>query len=138
MVLLAFSLLFYSWGEPKYVFLMIGMVVFNYFAGILIGKYGTGRTGKMIMAGSVAVSVGVLVFYKFSSVAWPIGISFYTFQLLSYVVDVYRGTAQVQKNLFDLGAYVTMFPQLIAGPIVRYVDIAAQLKSRVHSFEKTL
>ena len=136
--LLLVSLVFYAWGEPKYVFLMIGMVIFNYFSGILIGKYGTGRNGKMIMAGSVAVSVGVLVFYKFSNVAWPIGISFYTFQLLSYVVDVYRGTAQVQKNLFDLGAYVTMFPQLIAGPIVRYIDIEAQLKFRVHSFEKTL
>lgn len=136
--LLLVSLVFYAWGEPKYVFLMIGMVIFNYFAGILIGKYGTGRNGKMIMTGAVAVSVGVLVFYKFSNVAWPIGISFYTFQLLSYVVDVYRGTAQVQKNLFDLGAYVTMFPQLIAGPIVRYIDIEAQLKSRVHNFEKTL
>ena len=132
------SLVFYAWGEPKFVFLMIGMVLFHYFAGILIGKYGQTKKGKIVLWGTLAVGVGVLCFYKFSDVAWPIGISFYTFQLISYIVDVYRGTAVVQKNLVNLGAYVTMFPQLIAGPIVRYVDIEKQLQERTHSFEMTL
>ncbi len=136
--LLLVSLVFYAWGEPKYVFLMIGMVLFNYVAGILIGKYGKTKKGKLVLWAALAVSVGVLSFYKFSDVAWPIGISFYTFQLISYIVDVYRGTAAVQKNLVNLGAYVTMFPQLIAGPIVRYVDIEKQLRERTHSYEMTL
>ena len=136
--LLLVSLVFYAWGEPKFVFLMIGMVLFHYFAGILIGKYGQTKKGKIVLWGTLAVGVGVLCFYKFSDVAWPIGISFYTFQLISYIVDVYRGTAAVQKNLVNLGAYVTMFPQLIAGPIVRYVDIEKQLQERNHSFEMTL
>jgi len=136
--LLLASLVFYAWGEPKFVFLMIGMVLFNYLAGIFIGRYGQTKKGKAVLWGSLTVSVGVLCFYKFSDVAWPIGISFYTFQLISYIVDVYRGTAEAQKNLVNLGAYVTMFPQLIAGPIVRYVDIEKQLKSRIYSYEKTL
>ena len=136
--LLLVSLVFYAWGEPKFVFLMIGMVLFHYFAGILIGKYGQTKKGKIVLWGTLAVGVGVLCFYKFSDEAWPIGISFYTFQLISYIVDVYRGTAAVQKNLVNLGAYVTMFPQLIAGPIVRYVDIEKQLQERTHSFEMTL
>ena len=136
--LLLVSLVFYAWGEPKFVFLMIGMVLFHYLAGILIGRYGQTQKGKTILAASLAVSVGVLCFYKFSDVAWPIGISFYTFQLISYLVDVYRGTAEVQKNLVNLGAYVTMFPQLIAGPIVRYADIEKQLRLRIHSYEKAL
>ena len=136
--LLLVSLVFYAWGEPKFVFLMIGMVLFHYLAGILIGKYGQTKKGKVVLWGTLAVGVSVLCFYKFSDVAWPIGISFYTFQLISYIVDVYRGTAAVQKNLVNLGAYVTMFPQLIAGPIVRYVDIEKQLQERTHSFEMTL
>ena len=136
--LLLVSLVFYAWGEPNYVFLMMGMVLFHYVAGRLIGTYGQSKTGKTILTVSLAVSIGVLVFYKFSDVAWPIGISFYTFQLISYVVDVYRGTAPAQKNLVNLGAYVTMFPQLIAGPIVRYADIEKQLKERTQSYEMTL
>ena len=136
--LLLVSLVFYAWGEPKYVFLMMGMVIFNYIAGRLIGTYGQSKKGKIVLWCALMVSVGVLVFYKFSDVAWPIGISFYTFQLISYIVDVYRGTAPAQKNLINLGAYVTMFPQLIAGPIVRYVDIEKQLADRNHSYEMTL
>ena len=136
--LLLVSLVFYAWGEPKFVFLMMGMVLFHYLAGILIGRYGHTKKGKTVLWISLAVSVGVLCFYKFSDVAWPIGISFYTFQLISYLVDVYRGNAEVQKNLVNLGAYVTMFPQLIAGPIVRYADIEKQLRIRIHSYEKTL
>ena len=136
--LLLVSLVFYAWGEPKFVFLMMGMVLLNYLAGILIGRYGQEKKGKAVLWGALTVSIGVLCFYKFSDVAWPIGISFYTFQLISYLADVYRGTAAAQKNLVNLGAYVTMFPQLIAGPIVRYVDIEKQLKVRIHSYEKTL
>ena len=81
--LLLVSLVFYAWGEPKFVFLMIGMVLFHYLAGILIGKYGQTKKGKIVLWGTLAVGVGVLCFYKFSDVAWPIGISFYTFQLIS-------------------------------------------------------
>lgn len=136
--LLLVSLVFYAWGEPQYVFLMIGMILLNFFAGILIGRCGQSREGRMVLWCALAVSAGVLCFFKFSDVVFPIGISFYTFQLISYIVDVYRGTAVSQKNLIHLGAYVTMFPQLIAGPIVRYADIEKQLGERVHSYEKML
>ena len=136
--LLLASLVFYAWGEPKFVFLMIGMILFHYLAGILIGQYGQTKKGKAVLWCALAVSVGILCFYKFSNVAWPIGISFYTFQLISYIIDVYRGTAAAQKNLVNLASYVTMFPQLIAGPIVRYADIEKQLKDRVYSYEKTM
>ena len=136
--LLLASLVFYAWGEPKFVFLMMGMVLFHYLAGILIGRYGQSKKGQAVLAGTLVVSIGTLCFYKFSNVAWPIGISFYTFQLISYVVDVYRQTAEPQKNLVNLGAYITMFPQLIAGPIVRYIDIEKQLQERTHNYEKIL
>ena len=136
--LLLVSLVFYAWGEPKFVFLMMGMILLNYTAGILIGRYGQSRAGKTVLWTALGISVGTLAFFKFSNVAWPIGISFYTFQLISYLADVYRGTAAPQKNLVNLGAYVTMFPQLIAGPIVRYVDIEKQLRERTHDYEKTL
>ena len=136
--LLLASLVFYAWGEPKYVFLMIGVILLNYAAGILIGKYGKTKAGKTVLWIALCISVGTLAFFKFSDIAWPIGISFYTFQLVSYIVDVYRGTAAPQKNLVNLGAYVTMFPQLIAGPIVRYVDIEKQLRERLHSYEMRL
>ncbi|MEE1014793.1 MAG: MBOAT family O-acyltransferase [Lachnospiraceae bacterium] len=136
--LLLVSLVFYAWGEPKFVFLMMGMVLFHYLAGILIGRYGQSKKAQAVLAGTLVVSIGTLCFYKFSNVAWPIGISFYTFQLISYVVDVYRQTAEPQKNLVNLGAYITMFPQLIAGPIVRYIDIEKQLQERTHNYEKTL
>ena len=136
--LLLASLVFYAWGEPKYVFLMVGMIFLNYMAGILIGRYGQRRMGKAVFWGVLLICIGTLGFYKFSDASWPIGISFYTFQLISYIVDVYRGTAAPQKKLVNLGAYVTMFPQLIAGPIVRYADIEKQLRERVHSYEMTL
>lgn len=136
--LLLASLVFYAWGEPKYVFLMIAMVVSDYFLGLLIGAYNDTRKGSLIFAGSIAWNVAVLAFFKFSDTAWPIGISFYTFQLISYLADVRRKKAEVQKNLVSLGAYVTMFPQLIAGPIVRYTDIEQQLRHRTYSYEKIL
>ena len=133
--LLLVSLVFYAWGEPKYVFLMIALILWSYFAGILIQRYGKTRKGKAVLWCALTVSIGALCFFKFSDTAWPIGISFYTFQLTSYLVDVYRGTAEVQNNLINLGAYVTMFPQLIAGPIVRYKDIEKQLRERTHGFD---
>ena len=136
--LLLASLVFYAWGEPKYVFLMLGMILLNYVAGILIGRYGKSKGGKTVLWAVLTLCIGTLTFFKFSDAAWPIGISFYTFQLMSYIVDVYRGTAAPQKNLVNLGAYVTMFPQLIAGPIVRYADIEKQLRERNQSFEMTL
>ena len=136
--LLLASLVFYGWGEPKYVFLMMGIILLNYGAGILIGNYGQSKAGKAVLWSALVISIGTLAFFKFSDIAWPIGISFYTFQLVSYIVDVYRKTAPAQKNLINLGAYVTMFPQLIAGPIVRYVDIEKQLRERTHSYEMTL
>ena len=136
--LLLASLVFYAWGEPKYVFLMMGMILLNFAAGLLLAKKENDSFRKTVLWVTLAISVGVLSFFKFSDVAWPIGISFYTFQLISYLVDVYRGTAEVQKNLVNLGAYVTMFPQLIAGPIVRYVDIEKQLRERTIDFQKIL
>lgn len=130
--LLLASLVFYAWGEPKYVFLMLALILWNYLAGILI-RQGKAKQGKTVFWCALAVNVGVLCFFKFSDAAWPIGISFYTFQLISYLVDVYFRKAPAQTNLISLGAYITMFPQLIAGPIVRYGDIEKQLREREHS-----
>lgn len=138
--LLLASLVFYAWGEPKYVFLMIGMILADFVFGLLLNKHAensekSAGIRKCILFLALTVNIGSLCLFKFSDIAWPIGISFYTFQLVSYLADVYRGTVPAQKNLIHLAAYVTMFPQLIAGPIVRYSDIAAQLKIREHSFE---
>ncbi len=137
LALLLVSLVFYAWGEPKYVFLMIAMILLCYPTGRLIQTYEGCKKGRAVLWGTTGICLGTLAFFKFSDVAWPIGISFYTFQLISYLVDVSRGTP-AQKSLVNLGAYVTMFPQLIAGPIVRYGDIQRQLKERVCSYEKTL
>lgn len=154
--LLLASLLFYAWGEPKYLFLMITLILVGYFCGLGIGHY-QGKNGAKIFLGfSVILSVGALLLFKYADfflgifgtltgwklpllrLALPVGISFYTFQLLSYTIDVYRGTVCAQKNLIDLAAYVTMFPQLIAGPIVRYEDIEKQLKARTRNAGKLL
>lgn len=154
-LLLIASLIFYAWGEPVYVFLMIFSIVFNYFMGLEMEKCGVGNGGSRklrrkdwILIACVAVNIGMLCFFKYTnfaintvnsifgagfsglSLALPIGISFYTFQVLSYVIDVYRGTVKVQKNIVDFGMYITFFPQLIAGPIVRYTDIESQLSHR--------
>ncbi len=152
-VLLLASLLFYAWGEPKYVFLMIGTICLFYFCGIAIGKSKTDKMKKLWLTVSVVVSLALLAVFKYADffvssfnaatglsipllrLALPIGISFYTFQCLSYTIDVYRGNAQVQKNILSFGAYVALFPQLIAGPIVRYVDVARELDSRTHTKE---
>ena len=151
-VLLIFSLAFYAWGEPKYVFLMLATVGVNYILGILIEKFKGHFLSKLFMLLSVTASLAVLGFFKYAdffaenfsiitglpvkalNIALPIGISFYTFQILSYTVDVYRGDAPAQKNPITLGTYIALFPQLIAGPIVRYSDVEKQLSQRQHSF----
>ncbi len=152
-VLLLVSLVFYAWGEPRYVFLMAGSILIGYVLGIGIEKHrGTGR-GRALTALSVVLSLGFLAYFKYANfflssfhaatgidvpllnIALPIGISFYTFQLLSYTIDVARGDVPAQRNLVNLAAYITMFPQLIAGPIVRYSDIAEQLDTREHTLQ---
>jgi alginate O-acetyltransferase complex protein AlgI len=145
-VLFAASLIFYSWGEPKYVFLMLFSALFNYASGLLIDR--TQSRKKLFMVLNVVVNIGILVYFKYTNfmLSWvsaffpnglpainvilPIGISFYTFQALSYTIDVYRGDTSVQKNFLSFGLYLSLFPQLIAGPIVRYDDVARQLDNR--------
>ena len=152
-VLLAFSLFFYGWGEPVYLLLMMASIVAGWIFGLLIGKYRGTPKARLFLIASLVTSLGLLGWFKYADfavenlnalglqltlpgIALPIGISFYTFQILSYTIDVYRGNVESQKNIVDFGAYVSMFPQLIAGPIVRYADVARQLKSRTHSVEK--
>ncbi len=148
--LLLASLFFYGWGEPKNLFVMVFTILSFYGIGLAMG---TGRHCRFWLTLSVVLGLGLLAVFKYSGfaveninslfglsipyprLALPIGISFYTFQLLSYTIDVYRGEAQVQKNIISFGAYVSLFPQLIAGPIVRYVDVARELDSRTHSWE---
>jgi len=155
-VLLLFSLLFYGWGEPKYVFLMMATIALFYFCGLAIGKAREAKWKKIWLWISVAGGLALLAVFKYADffitsinaatglsvpllrLALPVGISFYTFQSLSYTVDVYRGNVPVQKNPISFGAYVTLFPQLIAGPIVRYADIARELDSRKHSWENVM
>jgi len=153
-VLLLFSLVFYAWGEPKYVFLMIATICLFYTCGLAIGKcQNSPKWKKFWLITSIVVSLGLLGVFKYADflidsvnavsgakipllkLALPIGISFYTFQCLSYTIDVYRGNAEPQKNIISFGAYVSLFPQLIAGPIVRYVDVARELDSRTHSWD---
>lgn len=150
LILLLFSLIFYSWGEPTYVIFMILSILFGYAEGLLIEKKQHSRFTLIV---SCCIHLGLLIYFKYTDFfianlnglglsiplfdfALPIGISFYTFQILSYLIDVYRQDCEAQKNLISFGAYVSMFPQLIAGPIVRYKDIAAQLTLRKHSIEK--
>ena len=153
-VLLLFSLVFYAWGEPKYVFLMIGTITLFFVCGLAIEKAKTQSGKKFWLVLSVVISIALLAIFKYADfaigsvnsvtgagipllrLALPIGISFYTFQCLSYTIDVYRGNTRAQKNLVSFGAYVSLFPQLIAGPIVRYVDVARELENRTHSLEK--
>ena len=155
-VLLLFSLLFYAWGEPKYVFLMIATIGVFYGCGLAIGKASTQRWKKFWLILSAAVGLGLLAVFKYADffiqnfsaatgisvsllrIALPVGISFYTFQSLSYTIDVYRGKVPVQRNPVSFGAYVTLFPQLIAGPIVRYSDVVRELDSRTHTWEDTM
>ena len=156
-VLLLTSLVFYGWGEPKYVVLMIASILIGYVSGLLIEAFSQKKISKLFLWLSVGINIGFLAYFKYADffienfntatglsvpllrIALPIGISFYTFQILSYTVDVYRKDVPAQKNLINLAAYVTMFPQLIAGPIVRYSHIAKELENRninVENFAK--
>jgi len=151
LVLLVMSLAFYSWGEPVYVSIMLFSTIFDYGNGLAIEKClssGRKRAARAVLLLSVAGNLGILGFFKYSNffieiinaaggmdfplleLSLPIGISFYTFQTMSYTIDVYLGQARAQKNLVQFGAYVAMFPQLVAGPIVKYKDISGQLADR--------
>ena len=155
-VLLIFNLIFYGWGEPVYVLLMMFSVLVDYLLGIGIDNWREKKKiAKTFLVASIVWNLGLLFFFKYYDsvlaslqevgiakglpmleLALPIGISFYTFQKLSYTVDVYRGDCRGQKNFVDFSVFVTLFPQLIAGPILQYKDLAEQLKSRVHSVGK--
>lgn len=148
------SLVFYAWGEPVYVVLMLFSTVVDYTHGLLVDKYkkqGKDKKARWIVASSMTINLLLLGFFKYTDfligtvngvfgtavpllhLALPIGISFYTFQTMSYTIDVYRGDAKVQRNIISFGAYVALFPQLIAGPIVRYQTIAEELQDRRES-----
>lgn len=152
-VLLFFSLFFYAWGEPKLALLMVVTILVFYLCGLAIGRANGQAARKRWMIVSVAIGLGLLGLFKYADffigsvnavtglslpllrLVLPIGISFYTFQCISYTVDVYRGDAAAQKNPISFGCYVSLFPQLIAGPIVRYTDVARALEGRTHSME---
>ena len=135
LVLFLMSLFFYAWGEPIYFVLMLFSTGVDYMNGLLVDRYlneGKKRKAQLALTASIVINLGLLGFFKYSGLdlPLPIGISFYTFQTMSYTIDVYRRETTVQKNIIDFGAYVTLFPQLIAGPIVRYQTIADELKER--------
>ena len=149
-ILLIASLLFYFYGEPKYVFLMIAEIIIAYIGAILIDKYK--NQSKNILIITLFIHVFLLIIFKYTdfiiqtindisnanikllNIALPIGISFYTFQIISYIIDVYNGKVNVQKNIIKLATYVSLFPQLVAGPIVRYQTVEKELDDRTHSF----
>lgn len=153
-VLLLFSLVFYAWGEPVYILLMVATTAVDFFAGLFIEKYRGTKKAKLFLALAVILtlsSLGLFKYYDFFTtaanslfsvqipllgVALPIGISFYTFQALTYVVDVYRDKVPVQTSFYKLLLYVSMFPQLIAGPIVRYSDVCEQIEARTCTVQK--
>lgn len=154
LILLLFSLLFYSWGEPKYIFLMIFSSIVDFIHAKIIDRNRGNFKSKIALCSSIFINLSLLFYFKYlgfflesintltgtnfisPSVVLPIGISFYTFQTMSYSIDVYRGTANVQSNFISFAAYVSLFPQLVAGPIVRYKDVANELNNRIHSFDK--
>lgn len=148
-ILFIVSLIFYAWGEPVYIVIMLFSTIFDYANGVLIDKYRNYKgIAKVIFINSIIVNLGILSFFKYYSfiienintlfnlniqvevLPLPVGISFYTFQTMSYVIDVYLGKVQAQRNIISFGTYVTMFPQLVAGPIVKYSDIDKQLQDR--------
>ena len=151
-ILLVSSLIFYFYGEPIYILVMLGSILSAYIHGILIEKYQNYK--KVFLVTSVVISLGTLIIFKYSdfilnnvniifntklemlNLVLPIGISFYTFQILSYIIDVYNEKVPAQKSLIKLATYVSLFPQLIAGPIVRYADVEKELSKREYSFEK--
>ncbi len=155
-ILLLASLLFYAYGEPKFIFVMLLSIALNYLFALLIAheKHQTQPWCRFWMAAAVCSNLGILLLFKYlgfagkivsgifhvdwqlPQIALPIGISFFTFQALSYVIDVYRGSSEVQRNPFELALYISFFPQLIAGPIVRYNTIAEQIRCRSTSWDK--
>lgn len=155
--LFAVNLVFYGWGEPVYILLMMFSIVMNYISGIFVGKYkdDNKKKAKMVLVLNIVLNLAMLMFFKYYDLfattlnqipglgfiqplglTLPIGISFYTFQTMSYPIDIYRGDGNVQKNFISFGTFVALFPQLIAGPIVRYKDIDEQLTWREHSTDK--
>lgn len=147
-LLLAVSLFFYAWGEPVYILLMLASITLNYLGGLALAPF-SGRGRSLVLAAVVAANLALLGYYKYygfaadtlagllgrqvlpmRDIALPLGISFYTFQAMSYVIDLYRRRIEPQKNWFLLALYISFFPQLVAGPIVRYTDVEAQLRSR--------
>lgn len=153
-VILISSFVFYGWGEPRFLLLMLSTILVGYGLGLLMEITRSKAAKNLLVAFLVVISLGMLGYFKYADffittinsisggnisllhIALPIGISFYTFQMMSYVIDVYRGDVKAQKNIINLAAYITMFPQLIAGPIVRYKDIELSLVSRIHSINK--
>lgn len=154
LILLISSFIFYFYGEPKYVLLMAFSIISTYICGIFVDKYRGTKKSKIFLILEIIISIGLLIYFKYANfiikninlwlsqkidlinVLLPIGISFYTFQMISYVVDVYKGEVKVQKNILKLATYVSLFPQLIAGPIVRYSTIEKQLENREYSINK--
>ncbi|SHE37715.1 MBOAT family O-acyltransferase [Clostridium fallax] len=153
-IILVASLIFYGWGEPKYIIIMIFTTIFDYIIGILIQKNNKRKIIKRnLLVFAVIINLGLLGFFKYfgffieninnifglhmeyERLPLPVGISFYTFQTLSYVVDVYLNKVKAQRNIIAFGAYVTMFPQLVAGPIVKYSDVAKELKIRKENID---
>ena len=154
-ILLIASIIFYAWGEPKYLAIMLLTIIINYLGAVAIDKNKIqGLSAKLPLILTIAINLGFLIYFKYFNfildninnifhshintldIIMPIGISFYTFQALSYVVDVYRGECKVQKNIYKLALYICLFPQLIAGPIVKYHDVADQIDNREVTFDK--
>lgn len=151
-ILLAASVLFYAWGEPRYLAIMLLAILVNYFGAIAVDKYENYK--KPILWATIVANLGFLVYFKYFNfliknincifhsnidilnIVMPIGISFYTFQALSYVIDVYRKECAVQKDIYKLSLFICLFPQLIAGPIVKYHDVAEQIEDRDVNFDK--
>jgi len=137
-ILLTFSIIFYAVGEPKYIGLLLASILLNYIFCRFIEK------SKIFFIMALLTSLIPLFYYKYfdffimniEGIVLPVGISFYTFQMLSYIIDVYKKEVKVQKNFFDLATYILFFPQLVAGPIIRYTDIERSLKCRIHSLDK--
>lgn len=156
-ILLVFSLLFYAWGEPKYILLMLVTILVSYIMGLLINKYDSKpKVKKLLLIISIILILAGLIFFKYTNfilenvtritkanitfmdVILPIGISFYSFQILSYIIDLYNKKVEVQRNIFSLALYVSLFPQLIAGPIVRYETVEDELKNRKENLSDIL
>ena len=152
LILLLFSLFFYAYGEPKFIIIMVFSIIINYVLGLLIDN--SKKCKKLLLIIAVLFNISILIIYKYLTfiltninnafktnflipkIVLPIGISFFTFQILSYIIDVYKEKVKVQKNIFDLGLYISFFPQLIAGPIVRYEDIEDQIKNRKETISR--